>query len=223
MTPTGQEARTKGRFITFEGGEGVGKTTQVVRLADHLAKLGLDVVTTREPGGTPEAEAIRALLLSKDEVAWDAIEEVMLIFAARHAHIRSLIQPALDRGAWVICDRFTDSTRAYQGYAHGVDVKCIDTLQGLAQQGLNPDRTIILDMPVDGALARVRQRQEKANRYDLQGIAFHDAVRRGFHQIADLEPNRVRLVDAMAEPDAVAADILDAIADLLPPTVHEPA
>lgn len=223
MSPSGQQARTNGRFITFEGGEGVGKSTQVARLSDHVAKLGLEIVTTREPGGTPEAEAVRALLLSKDEVAWDPIEEAMLIFAARHAHIRSLIQPALERGAWVICDRFTDSTRVYQGYAHGVEQKSIDALQALAQRGLKPDRTIILDMPVDGALARVQQRSEKANRYDLKGNAFHEAVRRGFHQIAELEPNRVRLVDATAEPDSVAAGVLDAISDLLPPNVHEPA
>jgi len=206
-----------GRFITFEGGEGAGKTTQVSRLAGYLTGKGVEVVTTREPGGTPEAEAIRTLMLSTDGVSWDAAEELMLVFAARHSHIRSLIEPALERGAWVVCDRFTDSTRAYQGFARGIEMSSIDALQTIAQRGLQPDRTLILDMPVDEALARAKQRPERANRYDLLSAEFHEKVRRGFHEIAAADVERVRLVDATPGPDDVAVAVLDALTDLLPP------
>lgn len=216
-------SRKTGRFITFEGGEGTGKTTQIRRLAEHLQSIGIDVVTTREPGGTPEAEAIRDLLLTSDNIAWDGAEEVMLVFAARHAHIRSLIAPALARGAWVICDRFTDSTRAYQGHGKGVDGATIDALAAIAQGGLWPDRTLMFDMPVDDALARARGRAEQANRYDLLDAGFHEKVRAGFHAIAQAEPHRVRLIDAAPPAEQVAEAVLDALADLLPPGGHEPA
>lgn len=218
MSPSDPDGSSNtGRFITFEGGEGTGKTTQVRRLAEHLRSIGIEVVTTREPGGTPEAEAIRGLLLSSDDIAWDGAEEVMLVFAARHAHIRSLIAPALARGAWVICDRFTDSTRAYQGYGKGVAGATIDALVSVAQGKLTPDRTLMFDMPVEAALARARGRSEQANRYDLLDAEFHEKVRAGFHAIADAEPDRVRLVDASPSADQVADAVLDALADLLPP------
>ncbi|MEO1248494.1 MAG: dTMP kinase [Pseudomonadota bacterium] len=224
MSPSDPDGSHKtGRFITFEGGEGTGKTTQIRRLAEHLQSIGIDVVTTREPGGTPEAEAIRGLLLTSENIAWDGAEEVMLVFAARHAHIRSLIAPALARGAWVICDRFTDSTRAYQGFGKGVDGATIDALAAIAQGGLWPDRTLMFDMPVDAALARARGRAEQANRYDLLDAGFHEKVRAGFHAIAQAEPHRVRLIDAAPPPEQVAEAVLDALADLLPPGGHEPA
>ncbi len=218
MSPSDPDgSRKTGRFITFEGGEGTGKTTQVRRLAEHLQSLGIEVVTTREPGGTPEAEAIRDLLLTSENISWDGAEEVMLVFAARHAHIRSLIAPALARGAWVICDRFTDSTRAYQGHGKGVDAATIDALAAIAQGGLWPDRTVMFDMPVEGALARARDRAEQANRYDLLHADFHEKVRAGFHAIAQAEPERVRLIDAAPQADQVADAVLDALSDLLPP------
>ncbi|MEM1399888.1 MAG: dTMP kinase [Pseudomonadota bacterium] len=207
----------QGCFITFEGGEGAGKSTQLNTLAETLRRRGLEVVTTREPGGTPEAEALRAILLTAENLDWKPLEEVLVIFAARHSHIRNVIKPALDNGAWVLCDRFTDSTRAYQGYGHGVDEHLIDALSQTAQLGVYPDLTLVLDVDVETGLTRARERRGDNNRYDAASAAFHQKVRNGFHAIAKRDPDRVRLVDASSEQETVAAAILDALGDFLPP------
>jgi dTMP kinase len=153
-----QERSIKPRFITFEGGEGVGKSTQVRRLADRLAELGIAAVRTREPGGTPKAEAVRSFILQGKPESWGVGAEAVLFAAARLDHVDELIAPSLAAGKWVICDRFADSTRAYQGLTGGVDDKLIDALEHLALHGHTPDLTIILDMDPDLAFERVRQR-----------------------------------------------------------------
>lgn len=209
-----------GRFITFEGGEGTGKSTQARLLADHLGGLGLEVVITREPGGTPEAEAIRDVLFSHPEFGWDGTEEVLLIFAARHAHIRTLIGPALARGAWVICDRFGDSTRAYQGHGHGVPAGLLAAMEELTLDGMAPDRTLLLDLPLHEGIARAQARQG-GNRYDSMDMEFHKRVAAGFTAIAAAEPDRVKRIEASGSIERVQGAVLDALADLLPPSAHE--
>ena len=205
---------SRGRFITLEGGEGAGKSTQVRRLAAWLNERGIETVATREPGGSPGAEAIRTLLVSGETDRWDAVTETMLHFAARRDHLRVTVLPALNRGAWVISDRFADSTRAYQGIVQGAGNDVVERLYSLAVGDLRPDLTLVLDLPVATGLARAAERGGE-NRYERMGAAFHERLRTAFLEIAAGEPDRCLVVDADADLDAVAARIAAAVEERL--------
>lgn len=203
----------RGRFITFEGGEGAGKSTQMHRLADFLRARGLEIVQTREPGGSPGAEEIRALLVNGDGDRWTGLTEALLNFAARADHLARVIEPALKRGAWVLCDRFADSTMAYQGYAQGVGPETVRTLTDMVVGETRPDLTLILDLPVDVGLARATERGTGEDRYEKMGLAFHETLRQAFREIAENEPERCRLIDANADIDEVSKAVEAAVAD----------
>ncbi len=197
-----------GRFITLEGGEGAGKTTQVECLAQSLRNAGIDVLTTREPGGSPGAEEIRALLVTGPAQRWDPLTEALLHVAARRDHVERTIRPALAAGSWVISDRFADSTIAYQGYGLGVDRTLLDRLHALAIGDLRPDLTIVLDLPAKKGLERAGRRGEKEEtRYEGMDLAFHQRLREGFLALARGEPRRCAVVDADRPVEVVAADI----------------
>jgi len=196
------------RFITFEGGEGAGKSTQARLLAEALTDLGLPVLRTREPGGAPGAEELRTLLLS-GRFPWSVPAETLLHFAARAEHVEQTIRPTLAVGTWVVCDRFTDSTMAYQGYGQGADRAMIETLTGLI--GLQPDVTIVLDVSDTVALARMRTRGGAADRYEQLDAAFHARVNEGFREIARAEPRRCALVPADGTEAAVHAAVMQAL------------
>lgn len=208
----------RGRFITFEGGEGAGKSTQVGRLAARLTADGREVVTTREPGGSPGAESIRELVLKGSADRWSPATETLLMYAARRDHIERVIRPALERGAWVICDRFADSTRAYQGAAGGVDPKFISALETYILEGTRPDLTLVFDLPANVGLDRAHARAGAEMRFESKGMAFHERLREGFRAIADSEPDRCALIDATAPMDAVEAAVWAAVSERL--TVH---
>ncbi|MBR0672401.1 dTMP kinase [Neoroseomonas soli] len=191
----------RGRFITLEGGEGAGKSTQARRLAAALAAAGLPVLRTREPGGTPGAERIRDLLLGHGP--WDSVAEAMLHFAARREHLVRSIRPFLEAGGWVVCDRFADSTLAYQG-AQGLPRDVWARLADVALEGFAPDVTLVLDLPVEAGMARAAARSG-ADRYERMGMDFHLKVRAAFLAIAEAEPGRCAVVDASRGPDAVFA------------------
>lgn len=208
---TGQHA-TPGRFIAFEGGEGAGKSTQSRLLAEALHARGLDVVTTREPGGTAGAEAIRALLLSTEGAGWGARAEALLFAAARADHVERLIRPALARGAWVICDRYLDSSRAYQGGGSGLSDAEVRTLHAIGSEGLLPDLTILLTLPAQEAEARLALRdQGVADRIGGRPADYHARVAQAFARFAAEEPQRFAVIDASGSPDAVHARILAAL------------
>jgi dTMP kinase len=192
------------RFITLEGGEGAGKTTQVRRLVDRLGAAGIAAVATREPGGAPGAEQIRRLLVSGD-TAWQPMTEALLHNAARVEHVAALVRPSLAAGTWVVCDRYFDSTLAYQGSAQGVGAEAVRALHRLALGGLMPDLTLVLDLPVDVGLARARARGAGEDRYERMGAAFHQRLRDAYLAIAAVEPERCVVIDAAAEIDVVAA------------------
>jgi len=193
-----------GRFITLEGGEGAGKSTQSRLLAARLRESGLDVLETREPGGAPGAEILRGLLLS-GEVAWSLPAETLLHFAARAEHVERSIRPALAAGQWVVCDRFYDSTMVYQGHGQGGDRAAIATLIGLL--GIVPDLTLVLDVDVATSVARMRARGAAADRYERLGEAFFARVRDGFLAVAAAEPGRCVVIDAAGAADDVAARV----------------
>lgn len=203
------------RFITFEGGEGTGKSTQVARLAERLRAEGREVVTTREPGGSPHAEALRRTILSGEAKALGPFAEALLFARARKDHVETTIRPALARGAIVLCDRFADSTRAYQGAVGAVPTAAIDALERWAVGATRPDLTLILDLPVATALARAAARREgegaAIDRYEGEERAFHERLREAFHAIAEAEPQRCVLVDASGDKSAVAARIADIV------------
>ncbi len=203
-----------GRFITFEGGEGAGKSTQVRRLAERLreARAGRVVLTTREPGGAPGAEEIRGLLINGDASRWDAMSEALLHFAARREHLVRTIWPALAQGQWVVCDRFADSSLAYQGYGQGLGREAIAALYALAVGDFRPDLTLILDLPVEEGLRRAGKREGGLDRYERMDGAFHHRLRRAFLDVAQQEPERCRLIDAAAGEDLVAARVWEAVA-----------
>lgn len=203
--------QSRGRFITLEGGEGAGKSTQASRLAGVLRASGAEVVLTREPGGSPGAEEIRALLVDGDVARWDAVTETLLHFAARRDHLLNTIAPALDRGAWVISDRFVDSTVAYQGYGHGVPLKLIDELARICIADRRPDLTLILDLPVAVGLARANRRGTAEDRYERMNDEFHARVRDGFREIARREPSRCVVVDASGDVEAVHRAVVEAV------------
>ena len=205
----------RGRFITFEGGEGGGKSTQVKNLAARLRAAGEDVLETREPGGSPGAEEIRGLLVNGAPERWDAVSELLLHFAARRAHLRETVVPALADGRWVLCDRFADSTMAYQGYGHGLGREPVLALYDLVVGGRRPDVTVILDLPVDEGLTRAAARSGGGDRYERMDRAFHERLRGGFLDIAKREPERCVLVDATQPIDAVASAVWDSVSDRL--------
>lgn len=206
-----------GIFITFEGGEGTGKSTQIKRLAERLRTFGREVLVTREPGGTPEAEAIRELLVSGDVGRWTAKAEALLNYAARESHLDRVIRPALVRGAIVLSDRFMDSTRAYQGYAGDCDMAFIDALEQTIVGATRPDLTLIFDLDPEAGLARARGRNDTAaeDRYERKGLAFHRRLREGFLDIARRQPQRCRVVDTSADVDAVSARVWELIGKAL--------
>lgn len=194
------------RLIAFEGGEGVGKSTQARLLAERLAARGLEVVQTREPGGTPGAEAIRQLMLGQPGDGWTPVSEALLMNAARADHVERLIRPALQRGAWVVTDRFVDSTLAYQGAGRGIAVDKLRTLHDIATGGLWPDLVILLDLPAPQALARANDRGD-ANRFEAEEAAFHERVRQGFWALAEAAPARYRLVESAGDIAVTAARV----------------
>jgi dTMP kinase len=205
---------TRGRFITIEGGEGVGKSTQIVALRDLLAARGIEVAFTREPGGTRRAERIRELLLESSDEAMPGVCELLLMFAARSTHIENVIRPALERGAWVVCDRFTDATYAYQGGGRGVPREHIATLEKLVQRDLQPDLTLLLDAPLNISSARASARNAAAgssDRFEREQREFFERVRTTYLDRARAEPNRFVLIDAATSLDAVTQSVRHAI------------
>ncbi|WP_036281581.1 dTMP kinase [Methylocystis sp. ATCC 49242] len=200
----------RGRFITFEGGEGAGKSTQLARLSEHLRGRGIEVVATREPGGTPKAEKLREVLLSGRIAPLGPLAEAALFAAARIDHVESLIAPALARGAWVLSDRFADSTRAYQGARGGVDDASISLLERAAIGNVRPDLTIILDLPPQEGLARAASRRAAGvapDRFEAEEELFHEELRRAFLDIAEQEPERCCVVNGALAADEVAQAI----------------
>jgi len=208
-------APASGRFITLEGGEGAGKSTQVVRLKKWLEGKGHEAVATREPGGAPGAEMVRKLLVEGPAERWDGVTEALLHFAARRDHLRSTVWPALKRGAWVISDRFADSTMAYQGYGHGADRTMLGGLYDMAVGEFCPALTLILDLPVETGLARAAARRGTETRYENLPVAFHERVRAGFLDIATIDSERCVVIDASRDVETIAAAIAEAVADRL--------
>lgn len=205
----------RGLFITFEGGEGAGKSTQAARLAPRIAALGREVVRTREPGGSLGAEAIRALLVTGEPDRWSATTETLLMYAARRDHIERLIAPALERGAVVICDRFADSTRAYQGAAGGAPATLIEALETEVLAGVRPDLTLILDLPAEIGLRRSRGEDSDEDRFESKGLVFHQRLRAFFQALAENDPARCVSIDAAADEWSVAEAIWAAVAPRL--------
>ena len=205
-----------GKFITLEGGEGVGKSTQLQALAEALRYKGLTVITTREPGGSAGAEAIRTLLMTGSEDRWSARAEALLFAAARADHVEKLIRPALARGDWVLCDRFIDSTRAYQGGAGGLSDDEILALHKVGSEGLMPDRTLVLTLPANDANARTLVRDGgKPDRFGAKNGTYHQRVVAAFDVMAAQEPARIKLVSGEGAAHDVTARLLSALADLL--------
>ncbi|GAA6146333.1 dTMP kinase [Thalassolituus maritimus] len=201
-----------GRFITFEGGEGVGKSTNIQALAEYLRSIGKTVIVTREPGGTPIAEKIRNdLLKAHHEEPMAPMAELLLMFAARAQHVDAVIRPALERGDWVLCDRFTDSTIAYQGYGRGLSLSTIEQLKTMAQGDFSPDHTILLDAPASVGMTRARARGEELNeetdRFETEEMAFFERAREGFLALARSE-SRFHIVDASQSLDDVTKQVL---------------
>lgn len=195
------------RFISLEGGEGCGKSTQARLLAARLEATGAEVILTREPGGTPSAEAIRNLLVSGATDRWRPMTEALLHTAARVEHVDGVIRPALERGAWVISDRFLDSTRAYQGLTQGLGLEVVDDLQRLAIGDFRPTLTLLLDMAPDRAASRITGRDGAEDRYERMGAAFHERLRDAFRELAAREPDRIETVDCDGPVNEVAQRI----------------
>ncbi|NQV78963.1 MAG: dTMP kinase [Alphaproteobacteria bacterium] len=200
-----------GRFITFEGGEGAGKSTQVERLGERLRADGHDVLITREPGGAPGALEIRRLLVEGAVERWEPLSELLLHNAARHEHVRKTIAPALAAGVWVVCDRFADSTVAYQGYGQGVERDTVTRINVLGANGVWPDLTIILDLAVADGLARAVGRRDGEDRYERMGADFHERIRAAFLEIARAEPDRCAVIAAAGDIDHVAVQVWDTV------------
>jgi dTMP kinase len=201
----------QGRFITLEGGEGAGKSTQARRLGERLTARGQRVVVTREPGGSPGAETIRALLVTGEADRWSSVTETLLMYAARRDHIERTIAPALAAGAWVVSDRFADSTRAYQGAGGGAPASLIQALERHVLGETRPDLTLILDLPADVGMARTLARNHAETRFEAKGEAFHQRLRDGFLAVARVEADRCVVIDAGQDVDAVAAAIWAAV------------
>lgn len=210
---------SKGQFITFEGGEGAGKSTQLKRLVARLQEGGREVVATREPGGSPGAESIRELVLNGAADRWSAVTETLLMYAARRDHIERVIRPALERGAWVVCDRFADSTRAYQGAAGGTAPGLITALETHILEATRPDVTLIFDLPVAVGLERAHARAGSEMRFESKGLEFHERLRAAFLAIARSEPDRCTVIDATGTLDEVAGAVWSAVSGRL--SVHD--
>jgi dTMP kinase len=197
------------RFITFEGGEGTGKSTQALLLAEALRERGESVIQTREPGGSEGAELIRALLVSGDTNRWSAMSEVLLLFAARIDHWEKVIKPALDQGKWVICDRFTDSTIAYQGYGRGVDLSFLSLLSNTVLGECIPNRTFLFDLDPAIGVQRALSRHTSETRFEKMDLSFHQRLREGFLEIARKNPNRCRVISALDTVQNIHQKILE--------------
>ena len=206
---------SRGRFITFEGGEGVGKSTQIRRLVTRLAAEGREVIATREPGGSPGAEAIRDLVLRGAADRWSPVTETLLMYAARRDHIERVIRPALARGAWVVCDRFADSTRAYQGAAGGTDPALIAALETFILEEVRPDLTLIFDLSPEVGVGRAMDRAGAELRFESKGAAFHTRLRQAFLEIVAAEPGRCALIDASGSIEAVDQAVWTTVAERL--------
>jgi len=205
----------RGRFITLEGGEGSGKSTQARLLAEALTRAGRDTLLTREPGGAPGAEEIRALLVQGGVARWDPLSEALLHYAARREHLTATIRPALAAGSWVVCDRFADSTLAYQGFGLGVDRGLIAVLYERVVEDTAPDLTLILDLPVEEGLRRAGGRSGAETRYERMDAAFHRRLRDGFLEIARADPRRCVAIDARPAIESVQAAIRAALRERL--------
>lgn len=207
----------QGKFITLEGGDGSGKSTQCRLLAEFLETRGIDCVVTREPGGAPGADEIRELILTGEPDRWDAVGETLLFNAARRNHIRLTIRPALAAGKWVISDRFADSTMAYQGYGNQLGEAAVRTIQDFAVGDFKPDLTFILDLPAEEGLRRTEGRTHDEDRFEKMDLAFHERLRGGFHEIARKHPDRCVLVDASGTIDAIQQEMRDILVARLAP------
>lgn len=207
----------RGRFITFEGGEGAGKSTQIARAAGWLRARGVEVILTREPGGTPRAERLRAILLEHDAEPMPQSCELLLMFAARATHLENLVRPAIARGAWVLCDRFTDATYAYQGGGRRVPRARIDALASIVHPDLWPDLTLLIDLPVEAGLARAASRNgaDGPDRFESEQQAFFERVRATYLERAQAEPARFRVIDGARPIEVVAGAIEAELAPLL--------
>lgn len=212
MVPEGVARR--GPFVTFEGGEGTGKSTQLRLLARRLRARGIEPLETREPGGSPAAEAVRELLLAGAHDHWLPLSELYLVLAARADHVARVIGPAREAGRWVLCDRFVDSTRVYQGIAGGLGLALVDRLQEPAVAGHWPDLTVLLDLPVEESLAR-RARGGEDGRFEAKGVSYHQRVRQGFLELAAREPERFVLVPAGEDPERVSERVWREVGDRL--------
>tara|TARA_A100001037_G_scaffold306512_1_gene352249 strand:+ start:5379 stop:6008 length:630 start_codon:yes stop_codon:yes gene_type:complete len=202
---------SRGRFISFEGGEGAGKSTQVALLAEALTSRGIGCLSTREPGGSRGAEEIRQLLVQGDVGRWDSMCEALLHFAARRDHVTTVIEPALQDGTWVICDRYTDSTFAYQGHGQGLDITFIKNLHRTATNDIWPDLTIILDVPVAEGFDRISGRATSDDRYERMDGEFHTRLRAGFLEIAAQDPPRCAVVDSRQTTEDVHREIVELV------------
>jgi len=219
----------KGIFITLEGGDGTGKSTQIRLLAEALAAAGVNAITTREPGGTPQAEKIRNLLLQRDSGTFDPLTEAMLMFSARREHLVNKIWPAMEQGQWVVSDRFADSTRAFQGHGMGLDAQLIEKLYTLVAGDFQPDLTFIFDIEPEAGLARsmkqkgqtVDATESTEDRYERMGLAFHNRLRQGFLSIAKEYPARCVIIDAAQDIATVHAQVLRVVADRFGVTLKE--
>ncbi|MEM1200610.1 MAG: dTMP kinase [Pseudomonadota bacterium] len=201
---------TSGKFITFEGGEGAGKSTQVRLLAEALTARGITVVQTREPGGAPQAELLRDLLISGDADRWSPEAEALLNYAARDDHLRTTIRPALEAGSWVLCDRFADSTRAYQGLAGNVAMEMIDAVHAQVVGPTDPDLTLILNIAPETGLARAHARGD-ANRFEMKGLAFHQRLQESFLELAERFKDRCVVIDASGSIEEISSAIWNAV------------
>lgn len=207
-------ANSPGRFITLEGGEGAGKSTQIQVVKAYLEDRGIDVIVTREPGGTPAGQEIRSLLVSGDKDKWSPLSETLLILADRAAHLERVIRPALAAGKYVVCDRFFDSTRAYQGVAGGLGLEVIHNLQQVVLDKTLPDVTLLLDIPPEKGLQRAQERGGEL-RFESKTLAYHQTLRQAFLDFAAQEPDRMAVIDADRDIEAVSADIRSILDDRL--------
>lgn len=206
----------RGKFITFEGGEGSGKSTQIRYLFEAIKKAGQFVITTREPGGAPSAEQIRTLLVTGDIDRWQPMTEALLNYAARVEHVAQTVEPALNAGTWVLSDRFADSTIAYQGYGHGINLQKLADLHQIVLGDFKPDLTIILDLSVKDGLRRAINRGDSEDRYERMGSDFHNRLRDGFLEIANAETDRCVIIDATKSINVVRQSVLFAMYSKFP-------
>ena len=206
-----KNATEPGKFISFEGGEGTGKSTQAIMLAQYLEKRGIKTICTREPGGTEIAEGIRDLLVRRAPSGWDPFTEALLHFAARRSHLVETIRPSLERGIWVVTDRFTDSSMAYQGIGMGLGREVIQRLKKLVVENFSPDLTLIMDLQVEEGLRRTEKRFGGRNRYDEMDLHFHKRVREGFLEIASTERTRCVVIDSSQSIETIGQNIVDVV------------